>query len=244
MDLRTKDLLFGLLDAPPHPAPVAAVERRIRRRSHSGLAVVAGTVAAVVATTVAVQYAVDRPSPRPDAVAAEADAGPELGTVPTSERYREQAASQGPVPDRLDLLARYSSAGITFLVAGHVGGGRFCYMVYDDHMEVAGGGGVACGPWPFQRPAVAPAADPTKFFLNRSFSSGRGTATNTVSGTAPRGTRTIVLRTGSHEQRIPVFDSGDHWDHVVFFNAPVDTPHASAVALGDRGQVLARADEG
>lgn len=242
MNLPVKDMLYGLLDAPPHPAPVAAVDRRLQRGNRVRLAAVATAVAAVTVAGLTIHYPVGGPGLSQERFA-HSSVGPELGTVPTPDPYKEQAGSQGPVPDRLDLLARYSASGITFFVAGHFGNGKFCYTLYDDQMEAAGGGGITCGPWPFQRPAGAPSPDPTKFFLNRGYSSGRGPATNTVSGTVPRGTRTVVLRTPAREQRIPVFDSGDAWDHLGFFNAPIDAPRASAVALDDGGQVLATANE-
>lgn len=241
MTLPVKDMLNELLTAPPHPAPVDAVDRRLRRAGRRRAAVVVAAAATLVVTAGAAQYAFQGPEVLQDA-APQSAVEPELGTIPTWDGYREKVASQGPAPNRLDLLARYSSAGITYFVAGHVGDGRFCYTQYDDHMDVPGGGAVTCGPWPLQRPANAPTPDPTRFFLNRSFSSGRGPATNTVSGIAPAGTHAIIIRAGDQEQRVPVFDSGERWDHLRFFNAPVNATPVSAVALDENNQPLATAD--
>jgi hypothetical protein len=80
-------------------------------------------------------------------------------------------------------------------------------------------------------------------FLSRAFSSGRGPATNTISGMGPPETRTVVLRAAGREQRISTYDSGERWEHLVFFNAPVDGRDASAEALDQQGKVLATASE-
>lgn len=236
------DVLGGLLDAPPHPAPIAAVDARVRRsrRRRAGVAALAAALAVGVAGVV--PYALHQ-SPSPQATVAEPADGPELGTIQTPEAYRLKALQAGSaVPDKLDVLARYTADGVMFMVVGHVADGGFCDMTYDDHMEIPFGGALSCGPWP-RRYAPGHGEDPRTFYLARGYSSGRGVATNTVDGMAPPGTRLIVLTSGGHERRISTYDSGARWNHAVFFNAPVDGRNAAAVALDQDGNTLATARE-
>jgi hypothetical protein len=164
---------------------------------------------------------------------------PELGTIatPTGYRLKVQRPGSPPVPDRLDVLARDQVGPTTLLVVGHVTDGEFCVMQYDDAMSFPFGGAVSCGP-ANQRSQYPPRG----VSLDRMFSADRGPLTYTIGGTAPAGTRAVVVAAPDGRRlRAAVYDSGARWQHAAFFYLPWQQGSATVTALDSADRVLARA---
>jgi|GEM_PF-5835809 len=229
MNLPVKDMLYGALEAPPHPAPVAAVHRRLRRRSRAlALTAACSTVALLGVGVVASQVLHDRERPAEFARSAHTS---ELGTIKTPGHYRETLIAQGDAaPNRLDLLARYTAGSVTYFVAGNVAGDRFCVTTYTTVFD--DGDAVACGPqtdW----------ANHTGVVVRLSSSDTGGATKYRLSGTAPEGTREIRVSGPGHRTILDrVYDSGDSWAHRVYFHMPWYESTAVVTALDASGHPL------